>query len=154
MNIIFWVSSIPNHRMVSGISAADRDVAAEERERREGGVEDPVRPREDAEGTPTTTASPKPGEHAAQRRVDAVEAAPAPASRLGKLWMTSPGLGSTTGEMRRVSGVAPTVTAHHTRTTQADGAHADGAPEGRTRDGAEREDRRPGVRANGSPRGG
>src|SRR2546427_1752991 len=63
-------------------------------------------------GTPTATASRKPT--STRRKVAAMLSSSARAvHKLGKLRNTSPGLGSTTGEMRRDSGVAPSVNAHH-----------------------------------------
>ena len=57
-------------------------------------------------GTPTSTASANPA--STRRSVAAMLSSSARSvSRLGKLRITSPGLGSTTGEMNRVSGVAP-----------------------------------------------
>src|SRR5687768_9983717 len=66
-------------------------------------------------GTPTRIASPKPV--ITRRSVAAVLATSARSvNSVGMLRRTSPGLGSTTGETMRVSGVAPNVTAHHTST--------------------------------------
>src|SRR5437762_5349127 len=63
-------------------------------------------------GTPTATASRKP--MSTRRRVAAMLSSSARSvHKLGKLRNTSPGLGSTTGEMRRDSGAAPSVNAHH-----------------------------------------
>src|SRR6266568_3023698 len=64
-------------------------------------------------GTPTATASRKP--MSTRRRVAAMLSSSARSvHKLGKLRNTSPGLGSTTGEMRRDSGVAPRPTARAT----------------------------------------
>src|SRR5688500_6696145 len=64
-----------------------------------------------------TIASPKPV--ITRRSVAAVLAISARSvNSVGMLRTTSPGLGSTTGETMRVSGVAPNVTAHHTSTAR------------------------------------
>src|SRR5262245_2831232 len=66
-------------------------------------------------GTPTMIASPKPA--STRRNVAAVLAMSARSlNNVGMLRNTSPGLGSTTGDTIRVSGVAPYVITNHTST--------------------------------------
>src|SRR5207247_2297308 len=106
-------------------------------------------------GTPTATASRKP--MSTRRRVAAMLSSSARSvHKLGKLRNTSPGLGSTTGEMRRDSGVAPSVNAHQQQ-AQADRPEADRARHGGGRHGAQREQGRATGgdhrSASGSPRG-
>ncbi len=104
MNITFCVSSIPNQRMVKGISAATgrlRPKSASGAPAASTTRHDPARM---PSGTPTSTARPNPIR--TRFSVAAMLCSSARSlRRLGKLRNTSAGLGRITGEIRRSSGV-------------------------------------------------
>jgi hypothetical protein len=117
MNITFWVSSIPNQRMVKGISTATGMLRRNTEIGPVNASKMRYAPARTPSGTPTTIASPKPV--MTRRSVAAVLATSARSvNSVGMLRRTSPGLGSTTGDTIRVSGVEPNVMRNHTSTAR------------------------------------
>ena len=117
MNITFCVSSMPNQRIVSGISAATGRLRPNSASGAPVASITRHEPAAIPSGTPIRIARPKP--RSTRFNVAAMLCTSARSlSRLVKLENTSNGLGSTTGDTSRVS-TAPSVTNHHTRTTSA-----------------------------------
>ena len=73
MNITFCVSSMPNHRMVSGISAATGRLRPKQRERRARRFDDAPRSGDDAERHADEDRETEADQHALQRRGDALQ---------------------------------------------------------------------------------
>ena len=143
MNITFCVSSMPNQRMVSGISAATGRL----RPKSASGAPDASMTRHDPatmpSGTPTRTARPKPIR--TRFSVAAMLCSSARSlSRLGKLAITSPGLGRITGEIRRSSG-APAGRQPPEQHDKCHQARAEQPPRDLRRRCTKREQRRSGV---------
>ncbi len=118
MNITFCVSSIPNQRIVSGISAATGRLRPNRASGAPAASNTRHAPATMPSGTPMLAASRKP--RSTRLSVAAMLSMSARSlSRLGKLRMTSPGLGRMTGEMNRSSEPMPEVANHHTATISA-----------------------------------
>ena len=116
MNITFCASSIPNHKIVSGISAATGRL----RPNSASGAPAASTTRHDPAMTPsgTPTAAARPNPMSTRFRVAAMLWTSARScSRLGKLCTTSAGLGRMTGEISRSSAPRPVVTSHQRSTT-------------------------------------
>ena len=119
MNITFCVSSMPNQRMVSGISAATGMLRPNSASGAPAASITRQEPARIPSGTPTSDRQPEADEHA--RSVAAMLCTSARSlNSAGKLRMTSAGLGRITGEISRVSGAAPEVASHQSSTTSAE----------------------------------
>ena len=117
MNITFCVSSMPNQRMVSGISAATGRLRPKSASGAAAASTSRYDPAMMPSGTPTMTARPNP--ISTRFSVAAMLCMSARSlSRLGKLLITSTGLGRMIGETKRSSDpeASPLVASHHSRT--------------------------------------
>ena len=117
MNITFCVSSMPNHRIVSGISAATGIFRPKARPARRR-VQHPPGAGQDAQRHADDDRQSEANQHAPQRRDDARQETRS-FQETWKLRTTSTGDGKITGEISRVSGVGPRVASHQRARTSA-----------------------------------
>src|SRR5215469_13163911 len=108
MNITFCVSSIPNHRIVSGMRAAIGILRANKATGITAASSTRHEPATNPSGTPTAIANPKPAN--TRRRVAMMLSSRSRSFHNGpKLLATSTGEGRITGEIKRCSGAPPKV---------------------------------------------
>ena len=104
MNITFCVSSIPNQRMVSGISAATGRLRPNSASGAPAASTTRHEPARMPSGTPTSDREAEADQHALQRRRDALQQRALVAAGWESCANTSRGLGRITGEISRSSG--------------------------------------------------
>ena len=112
MNITFCVSSIPNHRIVSGISAATGMLRPKSASGAPAASKTRHEPARMPSGTPTSDGEAEAEQHALQRGGDALQQRALVQQSSGSSPTTSAGLGRITGEISRFSASAPRVASH------------------------------------------